>query len=195
MCNKIIVLCGKSSAGKDSLAKRIAENGYDFIISTTSRPIRKNESEGDPYFFMTREEFENLISNDRLIEYRKYNTIENNKNTIWYYGITKDQIKNNKSYIVVLDIKRLQDIKKIYKDRVMSFFIEVNKNERTKRAKLRGSFDEKEWNRRLKDDDIVFSKDIVEQNVDYIIKNYDLNKCYTKILTKILNLHCDDMEI
>ena len=55
--NTIVVLCGKSSSGKDTLASYFKTQGYKFIISHTTRPMRENESEENPYYFISDKDF------------------------------------------------------------------------------------------------------------------------------------------
>jgi len=114
--NKIIAICGFSASGKDVLTKHIANNyNYSEVISYTSRPIRPNESEGNPYHFITRGQFEEMLNNNEFIECRTYNTLVNNISDIWYYGVSKDSIDLSKhNYIVVLDILGLMELKKYY---------------------------------------------------------------------------------
>jgi guanylate kinase len=65
MQNNLIVICGFSASGKDSITKYIADNyNYKMIMSHTSRPMRPNESEGNPYYFVTRKQFEEMLSNN-----------------------------------------------------------------------------------------------------------------------------------
>ena len=190
MENKIIVICGFSSSGKDSITKYISDNyNYEMVISHTSRTIRPNESECNPYHFITRQQFEDMIANDEFIECRKYNTLLNNNPDVWYYGVHKgsiDLIKN--SYVVVLDILGLIEFKKHFKDNVVSFFIDVDEPTRKQRAINRDGFDETEWNRRKLDDEEKFTYEIVNSEVDYMVANYDFNECIKYILDKIGNI-------
>ncbi len=57
MDNRIIVLCGYQGSGKDYLASELKKRGFDFIISHTTRPMRPNENEENPYYFTTKEKF------------------------------------------------------------------------------------------------------------------------------------------
>jgi len=185
--NKVIVICAFSGAGKDTITKYISDNyNYKMVISHTSRPMRPSESEGNPYHFITKKQFEDMITQDEFIECRKYNTLVNNISDVWYYGLHCDSIDLSKhSYIVVLDILGLIEIKKHFKNNIISFFIDVDEPTRKQRAISREGFDQTEWDRRYKDDEEQFTFDIVNREVDYIIKNYDFDKCVKYILEKI----------
>lgn len=184
--NKIIILCGKSAAGKDTIAQKLIDIlGYEFIISTTSRPIRENEKEGDPYYFIKKEEFIKLIEDDELIEYREYNTLANDTPDVWYYGVPKASMLNSGNYIGVLDIVGLDGFKEHFGGDVLSFYIHVDDKERERRAIKRGGFDKAEWDRRAIDDNIIFSNDIISKKIDHVITNDSLNKAVINIIKKI----------
>lgn len=162
---EIIVLCGKAGAGKDTIATGLKNKGYNFIVSHTTRPMREGESQGNPYYFVSDEEFKQMFNNEEFLEARCYKTKLNNKEAEWFYGVHKTAIDDDKKYVVVLDIEGLKDFKKMFTDRVISFFISVSDSIRTERAKKRGSFDLTEWNRRLKADNRDFSKEKILENV------------------------------
>ena len=187
MKNNIAVIVGFSASGKDSLQKYISDNyNYKMVISHTSRPMRPSESENNPYHFITKQQFEDMIAQEEFIECRKYNTLVNNVPDIWYYGVSKHSIDLSKySYIIVLDILGLIKIKKHFKDNITSFFIDVDEPTRKQRAIGRNGFDESEWNRRKIDDEEKFTYEIVNQEVDYMVSNYDFDVCVEYILDKI----------
>lgn len=167
---KLIILTGKSSSGKDTLARMLEQKyGYSFVVSTTTRPMRPGESDKNPYNFVSDEKFKNLIKNNELIEYREYHTLVNNNPETWYYGVEKKEVNPNKSYVVVLDIVGLQGFKTEFADRIISLFINVSDEVRKNRCLNRGDFDEFEWNRRAEDDKIVFSDDVIKKEIDYVI--------------------------
>lgn len=83
----LIVLSGPSGVGKGTVRKAIFEEvGIDFqySISATTRSPRKGEVDGEDYFFVTREQFEERINNGDMLEYAQY---VNN-----YYGTPKSFI-------------------------------------------------------------------------------------------------------
>ena len=54
----LIILMGKSGAGKDTIQNEIIDR-YNFnrFVSTTTRPMRKGEVNGREYHFVSVEEF------------------------------------------------------------------------------------------------------------------------------------------
>lgn len=182
MNNKIIVICGFSGCGKDTIAKILKSKGYSFIQSVSTRPMREGESYVNPYRFTDNTTFKGLIKRGKLAEYRKYDTIQEDEPAVWYYGILKRDIVNNKKYVVVLDLQGTKDIKEIYGDRVISFYIDVDDETREQRAIDRKGFEQAEWNRRLKDDKKKFTKKVIDSVCDYRVENYDLDKCVNEIL-------------
>ena len=180
MDNKIVILLGHSSVGKDTIAKLLNRKGYEYVISTTTRPIREGESERNPYIFTNNEHFENLIKNNELIEYRKYNA---SNGETWYYGVENDEIDKNKSYVAVLDPVGLDGFKIYSPNNVISFFLDANDEIRKQRCILRGDFNEVEWEHRKESDNNMFNENFIKENIDYII---NAEKEEDKILEEIL---------
>jgi len=181
--NKIIVIVGFSNTGKDSVSMKIAkEHGYNFIISTTTRPIREYESQKNPYNFVGDEEFQKLIKNDMLIEYRAYNALLNNIPSTWYYGVENKEVDPSKDYIVVLDIVGLRGFKEKFKDNIISFFLEADEDTRKQRCINRGDFNEFEWNRRLEDDKTRFTKEIIYNELDFVVDSYNIEETAKEIM-------------
>lgn len=169
----IYILLGKSAAGKDTLLRLMQQTGkYKPIVSTTSRPIRKNETPDVDYHFVSRQEFLNMIDNHKLIEYRKYDTLVGGNPDTWYYGTSRDAIdtKGKEDYVAVLDPSGAKAFKeKLGEDACTTVYLTASKEIRTERARKRGSFDETEWNRRLEDDEIRFRD--MEYQADIVIDN------------------------
>ena len=169
--NKIVVLVGKSGCGKDFFACKLKILGFNFISSYSSRPMREGEQQGNPYKFISKDEFLKLIEENKFIEYRSYNTKVDGKSDTWYYGVHKDDVNNKKHYVVVLDLLGLQDFQKLYGKRVIPFYIHCDTYVREIRAKSRGGFNQIEWDRRVKADNNDF-KDF-GMYCDYCIDNSD----------------------
>ena len=86
--NIMIILSSPSGVGKTTLTKKIQQKHQSFKISVshTTRPPRSNEVDGVDYHFVSKEKFENLISEKKFYEYAKI--FEN------YYGTLKENVDN-----------------------------------------------------------------------------------------------------
>lgn len=84
----LIVLSGPSGVGKGTVRKALFEDeetNFKYSISMTTRDKREGEVDGVDYFFKSREEFEQLIEQDKFIEYAEY--VGN------YYGTPVDFVR------------------------------------------------------------------------------------------------------
>lgn len=189
MKNKILILCGKSACGKDSIMKELIANyNYNSIVSWTSRPMRDGETNGVEYNFCNKQEFETMIKNNELIEYRSYNTKLNGKDDVWYYGIKKTELNQNLQYVVILDLNGAMSFVNHYgKDNCKVIYIHSTDNTRTERAMSRGSFDKTEWDRRMEADknDFDFCKRSLVVNDVVINENKSLKEISKEIINTI----------
>lgn len=83
----LIVLSGPSGVGKGTVRKELftqPNTNYEYSVSMTTRSPREGEVDGVDYFFKTREEFEELIEQGKLLEYAEY--VGN------YYGTPLDYV-------------------------------------------------------------------------------------------------------
>ena len=184
----VVVLSSPSGAGKTTLVKKIAqENNFKISISYTTRKPRTNEVNGKDYFFISEEDFKNLIKNKEFLEYAK--VFEN------YYGSSKSQVFENlnKGENVIFDIdwqgtEQIKKLKLNYK--LVTFFIlPPSKSELFNRLKNRDMKDKNIVEERMKQ----FNEDIKQwENYDFVVINDDLEKCYNEIIRfineKIKNL-------
>ena len=177
----IVVLSSPSGAGKTTLVKKIAEeNNFNISISHTTRKPRTNEVNGKDYFFVSEEEFENLIKNKEFIEYAK--VFEN------YYGSSKkkvfENLKKGENVIFDIDWQGTEQIKKqqlSYK-LVTLFILPPSKTELFNRLRNRDMKDKNIVEQRMKQ----FNDDIEHwKNYDFVVINDNLEKCYKEIITYI----------
>jgi guanylate kinase len=70
----LLVLTGPTAAGKDSLIAQLVKHDPSLvkITTTTSREKREGESEGHPYHFKSRDEFEKLIAEGAFFEWVEF---------------------------------------------------------------------------------------------------------------------------
>ena len=184
MENKLLILVALTSAGKDAIQTRLSKLGFAIGTSHTTRPMRDGEVEGREYFFIDDQVYDNMEANGEFAGLpRKYKTLVNNKPAIWKYGISYKEIESNGNMITIIDSKGALALKEdlIGKKDCTIIYIHVDEETRKERCKLRGDFDEFEWNRRESDDTYQFSHDNILRHADLIVENFDLNKCVCDI--------------
>lgn len=148
-----------SSVGKDTV-REVLENkyGYKNIVSYTSRPMRVGEIEGVGYNFVSKNEFENMINNNEMIEYRSYETNWCGNSDTWFYGVRKFTLNQDTDYVIVMDLLGAESIIKYFgEENCILVYLDASDKIREIRAINRGSFDLTEWNRRLRADYKDFS--------------------------------------
>ncbi|MEK7644021.1 MAG: hypothetical protein AAB390_01825 [Patescibacteria group bacterium] len=87
----LFIISNLSGSGGDSIIEKLSDFfPIERVITTNTRAMRPTESEGHPYYFISREEFERKIVAGEFFEYaRGYNDI--------YYGVTKNEIDRVKT--------------------------------------------------------------------------------------------------
>lgn len=155
----MIVIVGGSSSGKSTLAKTfVNEFSMYAIIPYTTRAPRKGEVHGRDYYFVSKEEFEQLKSKSFFAETGKYRDYE--------YGTPKDQCTRNK--VLVATPSGLRQLKKNKELDVFSVYLRVPRRDRLISGLLRGDDIEEAHIRSVSD---IGQFDGVENEVDLIIDN------------------------
>ena len=67
----MLVLSSPSGAGKTTLSRRLMARDRNLVmsVSVTTRPPRPGERDGSDYFFLSPEEFDDLLAKDGLLEW------------------------------------------------------------------------------------------------------------------------------
>lgn len=180
----LIVISGFSGAGKGTIVKRIiSENeNISLSISMTTRSPRPGEVNGREYFFVSKEEFEKAIKEDKLLEHASY--VDN------YYGTPKDYVLNklNEGNDVILEIETngALQIKEKFNDAVLIFVATPSIAILKERLIGRGTESQEVVNNRI-------NKAAAEVNLiekyDYLLVNDDLDKCVNELYTLIDAVH------
>ncbi|KAL5553826.1 hypothetical protein UlMin_041227 [Ulmus minor] len=117
----IIVTSEPSGVGKDAVINKLRETheGLHFIVTATSREMRPGEILGKDYFFVSNEEFLEMVEKKELLEHALvYGD---------YKGIPKQQIRDfmAKGYDIVLrvDIQGAETLRKIFGRTVVFVFV------------------------------------------------------------------------
>ena len=177
----MIVLSGASASGKTEAAKMLmVKYGITKAITTTTRPMRKKEVNGKDYFFVSKEEFEQMIKEDRFVEHTLYNGN--------YYGSTKDQIADGRS--VVIDLKGLESYSSLNDKRIVTFYLKTSEEVRFKRMLERGD-SEADAHRRIENDRRIFAETEIPK-VDFRIDSENMD--IEQVADVVYRLYCKKLK-
>ena len=176
-----IILTGSSGVGKNTIISELEKETekYKLMPTITTRNKRPGEVQGYPYFFLTKDEFQQKIRENALIEYE---FIHEN-----FYGssyeVLEESLKDGKILLKDIGIEGAQNlsIKIASKTPLIKVFLTTTKRELKRRLIGRG---EKQIKLRLK----RYKREQGEINkFDYIIYNNDLQQTcdYIKKLHEI----------
>lgn len=87
-----IIIAGKACSGKDYLRKKLQAKGFVYGISYTTRKPREDEVDGEDYLFVSRSDFEEMLSFGEFIEWDYFGGE--------YYGTTFDEFKYSNLFIL-----------------------------------------------------------------------------------------------
>lgn len=144
---KIVVISGPSGVGKSTICSELVKRVPDIYlsVSATTRPQAKGEVNGKNYWFITRQQFEQKINNNELLEYAD---VFGN-----LYGTPKQQLEENlmagRTCVLEIDVQGARQVKSIYKNAVLIFILPPSKKELAGRITSRAREDSKEMNKRL----------------------------------------------
>lgn len=181
-----IILTGSSGVGKNTVINHLKKSDdiFKLMPTFTTREKREGEVEEYPYFFVSKEQFQDKIKNNEMIEYEH---IHNN-----FYGssykVLDDNIKDGKVLIKDIGIEGAQNlsIKISHLTTVLKIFLTTSKSELVKRLKDRG---EKQIKLRLK----RYKREQGEINkFDYIIHNNNLDET-CKVIQNIYKINLQDI--
>ncbi len=181
MLGNLFIISSPSGGGKGTLIRevlRIVPNiGYS--ISFTTRKIRVGEEHGKHYFFIGRDEFENLIERGEFLEYAE---VHGN-----FYGTSKTQVKKmtdeGVDVILEIDVQGAVSIRAKMPKAVSIFILPPSFDVLKARLVKRQTESDEELSLRLKN-----SRGEVEdyKDFDYIIINDEVEKAINDLKTAIL---------
>jgi len=185
---KIFCLMGKSSSGKDTIFKELIKDkdlNLKPLIPYTTRPIRKNETNGVEYYFIDEPTLEEFKKRNKVIELREYNTVQGK----WYYCTVDDgqlDLENN-NYLIITTIEAFKNLRAYFgSERIFPIYIHVDDGIRLARALKReqkqSSPDYAELCRRFLADHNDFSTEVLKENgITKAYENNNFRKCVNSI--------------
>ena len=179
-----ITISAPSGSGKTTLCKalQIVEPEIEWSISYTTRQKRPMEEDCIDYFFISEENFEELIVKGHFVEWQNVHG--------FYYGTSVSSLKNaiddDKTMLLEMDVKGSMAIKKLYPEQTFSIFImPPSITHLRERLRNRGTDSENRINIRLK----RFQEEMeFREKFDYVMINEDLDLAKIELQNTINNL-------
>jgi len=173
---KLFVVSGASGVGKSTVLSRVMKNREDlrFSVSATTRPARAGEVDGESYYFVSKDKFQDMIEKHEFLEYDAH--MDN------YYGTPKAQLEEKLQVgSVILDIEPngAFNVRRERPDAVLIFIAPPSLEELESR--LRGRGDTSEEQIKLRQARVAWEMEQSRQ-YDYVVINDQIDLCVEKIL-------------
>lgn len=182
----LIVLSGPSGVGKGTVRKELfsqPNTNYEYSISMTTRAPREGEVDGSDYFFKSREEFERLIAEGRLLEYAEY--VGN------YYGTPLDYVNETlnagRDVFLEIEVQGASQVREKVKDGLFIFLAPPSLSELEQRLIGRGTETDEVIASRIK----TARLELEMMNLyDYVVENDEVQLACDRINAIVTAEHC-----
>ena len=178
MDNKVLIFSAPSGSGKSTIVNHILglyPDSMEFSVSATSRAPRGEEQHGREYYFLTTEEFREMIAQDKFVEFeavyegRFYGTLKSECERIWAAG-----------HVIIfdVDVKGGVNLKKYFGDAALAVFIKAPSVEVLReRLVKRGTDSPEAIEERIAkaEEEMAYAP-----KFDYVLVNDDLNTAYAE---------------
>lgn len=187
MSNKTVIFSAPSGSGKSTIVNHILSiyPDMEFSISATSRAPRGEEQHGKEYWFYSTDEFRQLISEDKFVEYEEVYAGS-------YYGTLKSEVERiwAKDHVIIfdVDVKGGVNLKKYFGENALSVFIQAPSVEELRRRLInRGTDTPEAIERRVAkaSEELTYA-----DKFDYVLVNDDLETAFAeaeKIVAEFLS--------
>ena len=143
----LLVVSGPSGAGKGTICKVLMNRNNDLklSVSATTRQPRNGEVEGENYYFLTHEKFNDMISKNEFLEYAQ--TYSN------FYGTPKgpvmESLEKGQDVVLEIEMQGARQVKQIYPEAILIFVLPPSLNELESRLSSRGTETKEQMQERL----------------------------------------------
>ncbi len=144
---KVVVVSGPSGVGKSTICKEVVNrlNNVHLSVSVTTRPKGESEVDGQDYWFISEQQFQQRVNEGSLLEYADVFG--------HLYGTPKDKVEEalqaNETIILEIDVQGAKQVKVIYPAAVMIFILPPSQRKLAERMNLRGREDTEAAEERL----------------------------------------------
>lgn len=179
----LFVVSGPSGCGKGTILNEVKkEIPFYYSVSATTRGMREGEVDGVNYHFLTKEEFEKMISEDGMLEYAKF--CEN------YYGTPRKAVEDMRNLgtdaLLEIEVLGASQVREKCPDAISIFIMPPSIKELERRLRKRATEEESVIQKRLAQAEHEIPCAI---NYDYIVINSELEKAIEDVKSIIRTEH------
>ncbi|HEY9701951.1 MAG TPA: guanylate kinase [Allocoleopsis sp.] len=173
---KLIVLTGPSGVGKGTIVRSLLERNQNLQLSVsfTTRNRRPGEIDGKDYYFVYPHEFDDMVRNNRLLEWAEY---AGN-----YYGTPKymvlEKIDEGELILLEIELAGARQVKNSFPSALSIFILPPSMAELEKRIRARGQNSETDINNRIR---IAETEIKAANEFDFQIVNDDLENAILQV--------------
>jgi guanylate kinase len=182
----LIVLSGPSGVGKGTVRKELfsqPDTAFEYSVSATTRLPREGETNGVDYFFKSREEFEEMIKQDQLLEYAEF--VGN------YYGTPVEYVRQTldagKDVFLEIEVQGASQVRRKFPEGLFIFLAPPSLSELENRIVTRGTETEDIIKGRMR-----AAREEIEmmELYDYVVENDHVENAADRVKAIVVAEHC-----
>jgi guanylate kinase len=181
----LIVLSGPSGVGKGTVCTALRKQAPELVysVSATTRSPREGEVDGVNYFFRSREQFQQLIDTDEMLEWAEY--VGNMYGTPRRF--VEDTLRSGKDVILEIEVQGALKVKQKFSEGVFIFLLPPSLDELENRIVTRGTESDEIIRSRMS---IAVEEIRLMEHYDYAIINDRVESACSKIQAILAAEHC-----
>jgi len=175
---KLTVIAGPTAVGKGTVVRYILEHNPEvkLSVSATTREPRPGEVDGVHYFFVSEARFDEMISNNELLEYAVVHKTHR-------YGTPRkpveEAIANNQQIILEIDLQGARLVKEAMPEANLIFIAPPSWEELGRRLAERGTETQEQIAVRL---ETAKAEMAAQGEFDHVVINQEVAKCAQEVL-------------
>jgi len=175
---KLTVIAGPTAVGKGTVVRYILEHNPEvkLSVSATTREPRPGEVDGVHYFFVSEARFDEMISNNELLEYAVVHKTHR-------YGTPRkpveEAIANNQQIILEIDLQGARLVKEAMSEANLIFIAPPSWEELGRRLAERGTETQEQIAVRL---ETAKAEMAAQGEFDHVVINEEVAKCAQEVL-------------